>query len=63
MTGIAKLRTARKAKEQKRLDQYFTIAAPNAAAKNKRKLEEAKNSKKNTAKLQKGNGGKRIVKR
>eukprot|EP01061_Rhynchopus_euleeides_P014991 TRINITY_DN25738_c0_g1_i1.p1 TRINITY_DN25738_c0_g1~~TRINITY_DN25738_c0_g1_i1.p1 ORF type:complete len:406 (+),score=191.72 TRINITY_DN25738_c0_g1_i1:54-1220(+) len=63
VAGIAKLKKSRQAKPQARLDQFFTVTAPSAAARNKRKLEEAKTSKKNPAKLQKGQGGKRAIKR
>eukprot|EP01059_Diplonema_ambulator_P005513 TRINITY_DN15262_c0_g1_i1.p1 TRINITY_DN15262_c0_g1~~TRINITY_DN15262_c0_g1_i1.p1 ORF type:complete len:406 (+),score=136.31 TRINITY_DN15262_c0_g1_i1:46-1218(+) len=63
--GIAKLKKARQAKEQTRLDQFFKITPASTAARNKRKLEEAKmaKTKESSAKLQKGKGGKKAVKR
>ena len=64
VNGIAKLKKARAAKPQARLDQFFTVTEPSVASKNKRKLEEAKNAKKSgNAKLMKGNNGRRAVRR
>eukprot|EP01064_Diplonema_japonicum_P009249 TRINITY_DN1670_c1_g2_i1.p1 TRINITY_DN1670_c1_g2~~TRINITY_DN1670_c1_g2_i1.p1 ORF type:complete len:390 (+),score=100.59 TRINITY_DN1670_c1_g2_i1:69-1238(+) len=64
LSGIAKLKKARQAKEQTRLDMFFKVTPANTAAKNKRKLEEAKlKNKSSGAKLQKGKGGKKAVKR
>eukprot|EP01060_Flectonema_neradi_P000966 TRINITY_DN10572_c0_g1_i1.p1 TRINITY_DN10572_c0_g1~~TRINITY_DN10572_c0_g1_i1.p1 ORF type:complete len:387 (+),score=95.83 TRINITY_DN10572_c0_g1_i1:41-1201(+) len=59
MSGIERLKKARAAKPQSRLDQFFTIKPASVATINKRKLEEAKAKKQ--IKLQKGKGGKKAV--
>eukprot|EP01062_Namystynia_karyoxenos_P069567 TRINITY_DN65044_c0_g1_i1.p2 TRINITY_DN65044_c0_g1~~TRINITY_DN65044_c0_g1_i1.p2 ORF type:complete len:387 (+),score=180.79 TRINITY_DN65044_c0_g1_i1:84-1244(+) len=59
--GIEKLRKARQQKEQKRLDQFFSIAPKLGAP--KRKADDKGKPLQGSGKIQKGAGGKKAVKR